>query len=78
MLKPLPSRLLENDTIGLQSFVTLMFFQDLVTSAKNLLGKNAFQPCHYNLSYHNFPFQSGDWILLVLLILHIQLDRFLF
>jgi hypothetical protein len=27
--------------------MTLMFFRDLVTSAKNLLGKNAFQPCHY-------------------------------
>jgi hypothetical protein len=78
LLKPLLSRLLENDTIGIHSFLTLMFSPNLVTSAKNLLGKNSFQQCHCNLSSHNFPFQSGDWILLVLLILHLQQDFFLF
>jgi hypothetical protein len=75
MLKPFLLRLSENDTIGLQSFMTLMFFRDLVTSARNSLGKNAFQPCPYNVSSHTFLFQSGVWNLLVLLILHLQLDR---
>jgi hypothetical protein len=59
-------------------FMTLMFFRDLVTSAKNLLGKNAFHPCCYNLSYQSFHFESGGWILLVLLILRLQQDKFLF
>jgi hypothetical protein len=40
-----------------------------VTSARNLLGKNAFHPCCYNMSSRTFLFQNGDWTLLVLIIL---------
>jgi hypothetical protein len=75
MIKPLFLRLSEKDTIGIQSFVILMFFRDLVTSAKNLLGRNAFQPCIYNMSSQTFLFQNGVWSLLVLLILCLQHDK---
>jgi hypothetical protein len=72
MIKPLLLTLSGKGTIDLQSFMILMFFQDLMTSARSLLGKNAFQPCLFNLSSLNFLFQNGVWTLLVLLILCLQ------
>jgi hypothetical protein len=77
MLKLLLLKLSEKGTIGLQSFVILIIFQDLVTSAKSSLGKNVFLPCLYNLSSLTFLFQNGVWTLLVLLILHLQQGKFL-
>jgi hypothetical protein len=58
MLKPLLLRLSIKGTIGLQSFVILVIFQDLVIGAKILLENNAFQPSLYNLSSLNFPFSK--------------------
>jgi hypothetical protein len=74
-LKPLLLRLSGKGIIGLQSFVILMFFRDLVTRARNLLGKNVFLLCLYNLSSQTFLFQNGVWNLLVILILRIQQDK---
>ena len=64
-------KILGKGTIGLQSFMIIIFFQDLVISAISLLGENIFQLCLYNLSSLTFLFQNGVWTLMVLLILHL-------
>jgi hypothetical protein len=70
-------KIIRKGIIGLQSFVILIIFRDLVTSARSSLGKNIFLLCLYNLSSLTFLFQNGVWTLLVLLILHLQQGKFL-
>jgi hypothetical protein len=72
LLKLLLLKSSENVVNGLQFFKILITFLDLVTSAKNSLGKNVCFPCLCNLSSLIFIFQNGVWILSVLLILHLQ------
>ena len=56
LLKLLLLKSSEKVIIGLQFFKILINFQDLVTSAKHLLGKNVSMPCLCNLSSLIFLF----------------------
>jgi hypothetical protein len=58
LLKPLLSRLLENDTIDLQSFVNLMFFQRSCDKCQKFVGKERLSAMPLQLVLPEFPFSK--------------------